>query len=105
MEISNAMWMRKDKNKAGPSGDSRNNLYLMPEKWGGKDYLQALTDSDITTIRELKEAIGGPELIQFVMPSYATQAEEVYKSLNVVELSFDNIWTVFKHMSCIMYPV
>jgi hypothetical protein len=104
MAITNATRMRKDKNKAGPSGDSRNNMYLMPEKWGGKDYLQPLTDSDITTIRELKKAIGGPELIQFVTPSYATRAEEVYKSLNIVELSTDNIWTVFEHMSSIMYP-
>jgi hypothetical protein len=79
-------------------------MYLMPEKWGGKDYLQPLTDSVVKIIRELKEAIGGPELIQFVTPSYATRAEDVYKSLNIVELSFDNIWTVFKHMSSIMYP-
>ena len=104
MAITNATRMRKDKNKAGPSGDSRNNMYLMPEKWGGKDYLQPLTDSDMTIIRELKEATGGPELIQFVTPSYVTRAEEVYKSLNVVELNFDNIWTVFKHMLSIMYP-
>ena len=104
MAITNATQMRKDKHKAGPSGDSRNNMYLMLEKWGGKDYLQPLTDLDITTVRELKKAIGGPELIQFVTPSYATRVEEVYKSLNIVELSTDNIWTVFEHMSSIMYP-
>jgi hypothetical protein len=104
MAITNAFRMRTDKNKVGPSGDSRNNFYLMPEKWGLKDYLQPLTDSEITTIRELKKAIGGPELIQFVTLSYAAQAEEVYKSLNIVELTTDNIWTVFEHMSSIMYP-
>ena len=104
MAITNAMRMCKDKDKVGPSGDSRNNMYLMPEKWGGKDYLQPLTDLDITTIHELKKAIGGPELIQFVTPSYATCAEEVYKSLNIVELNTDNIWAIFEHMLCIMYP-
>ena len=87
--------MRKDKTKAGPSGDSRNNLYFMPEKWGGKDLLQKV---DIAVIHELKEMVGGESLLQFVTPEYAAQAEAVYHNLGIQELSIDNIWFVFEQM-------
>jgi hypothetical protein len=87
--------MRKDKNKAGPSGDSRNNLYLMPERWGGKDCLQKV---DVNIIRELKEAIGGESLIQFVTPEYAAMAEEIYEALHVSEITVDNVWYIFEEM-------
>ena len=67
--------MQKDKTKAGPSGDSRNNLCFMPEKWGGKDWLQKV---DIAVIRELKEMVSGESLLQFVMPEYASTIFGLY---------------------------
>lgn len=94
-EFRNGTRMRKDKNKAGPSGDSRNNLYLMPERWGGKDCLQKV---DVNIIRELKEAIGGESLIQFVTPEYAAMAEEIYEALHVSEITVDNVWYIFEEM-------
>jgi len=87
--------MQRDKTKAGPSGDSHNNLYFMPKKWGGKDLIQGV---DIAVIHELKEMVGGESLLQFVMPEYAAQAEAVYHSIGVQELSIDNIWFVFEEM-------
>ena len=95
MEFRNGVCVRKDKTKAGPSGDSRNNLYFMPDKWGGKNLLQKI---DIGIIQELKEEVGGVALLRFVTPEYAAQAEAVYNNLGIQELSVDNIWFVFEQM-------
>ena len=94
MEFRNGTRMRKDKNKPGPSGDSRNNLYLMPEKWGGRDLLQPV---DLDIIRALKEEVGGDGLLHFVEPEYAARAEQALHSLGMTfsAVEFDNVWFVF----------
>ena len=95
VKFRNGTKMWKDKTKAGLLGDSCNNLYFMPEKWGGKDLLQKV---DIAVIRELKEMVWGESLLQFVTPEYVAQAEAVYHNLSIQELSIDNIWFVFEQM-------
>jgi len=94
--------MRKDQNKAGPSGDSRNNMFLMPEKWGGRDCLEKIAPEDMKIIQKLKNDIGGEALLHFVTPEYAARAEVVYQSLNIQEITLENIWFVFEDMLAIM---
>ena len=56
MDITNATRMRKDRNKIGPSGMSRNEAYSAPESWGGQNYLIPV---DINVIHELKRLLAG----------------------------------------------
>lgn len=51
MTITNGARMRKDKNKAGPSGMSCDTAFSLPASWGGKDCLLPIEDMGV--IREL----------------------------------------------------
>ena len=96
----NGVRIRHDKNKPGPSGMSRNTAFALPERWGGRNCLLPV---DINVIREIKAAMGGDSLISFSTPEYAARAQEIYDSLGIVELGFDNIWDVFADMKERMY--
>lgn len=73
MQFRNAVRMRKDKQKPGPSGMSRNEAFSIPENWGGRNCLLPV---DIDVIREIKAAMGGDALLDFVAPEFAAQCEE-----------------------------
>ena len=93
MEFRNGARMRLDKQKPGPSGMSRNEAFCMPEAWGGRDCLLPV---DVAVVREIKEAMGGDDLIAFVTPEFDARAQDAYDSLNVSELTLDNIWHIFR---------
>jgi len=67
MDFRNGTRMRKDNDKAGPSGMSRNEAFSLPESWGGRNCLLKV---DIAVIRELKEAMGGDDILAFVSLSF-----------------------------------
>jgi hypothetical protein len=85
---------RKDRGKQLPSGVSPNVAMAMPSKYGGENMLQPV---DMDVIDKLIEEIG-EEVLQFVTPGYAERAEEVYDTLHLGKLSFDNVWLVFTAM-------
>lgn len=42
--------------------------------------------------------IGGDEILQFVTPVYAKQAQGIYDAFHVGKLMFQNVWVVFSKM-------
>ena len=98
MEFRNGCKMRKDKNKSGPSGMSRNDAFSLPEEWGGRDCLLKLEPEDLSVVAELKEELGGDALIAFSTLEFAARAQVVYDSLGIIQLTFENIWVVFTIM-------
>ena len=90
--------MRKDKNKPGPSGCSRNEAFSLPEQWGGVNCLLPLPENGLAIIQAMKQAIGGPSLLEFVTPKFAEQAEAAYEALGVTKLTMENVWHVFSDL-------
>ena len=92
--------MHRNRDKAGPSGMSRNDAFSLPESWGGRDCLLPI---EVGPIRELKKAMGGEEILQFVSSDYAERADAAYNGLGIAKLTFDNVWAVFKDLFHEMY--
>lgn len=93
--------MRKDKEKAGPSGMSRDQAFTLYEEWGGKDFLMPV---DVSIIWEIKEEMGGDETLEFVSAPFRTLAQAAYDSLHITELLMENVWDVFSAMLLILFP-
>lgn len=100
MEFRNALPMRKQKNKAGPSGMSRNEAFALPEKWGGRNCLLPV---DVNVIREIKVAMGGDAILEFTSREFRGKAQQVYDSLQITELTFSNVWDVFTTMLPLLF--
>jgi hypothetical protein len=98
MDSCNAARMRKDKTKAGPSGMSCDQAFTFLERWGERNCLLPV---DLAVIREMKEALGGDKLLEFVSPEFSQKAQAVYDSSKISELTFQNVWLVF----ATMYPL
>ncbi|KAG6875105.1 hypothetical protein C0992_005191, partial [Termitomyces sp. T32_za158] len=98
MKERNSFKSRKDHNKPGPSGMSRNVAFKFPERWGGKNCLLPV---DIDIIREIKKEMGGDQLLAFSVPEFAERAEAAYTKLQIQDLMFENVWPVFKDL----YPL
>jgi len=96
MEFRNGCMMRKDKEKPGPSGMSRNQAFSLPGDWGGRNCL--LKIDDISIIKKLKEELGGDDLVSFLTPEFSVCAREAYDSLDIGDLTFENVWIVFVAM-------
>jgi len=94
MEFRNGCMMRKDKTKPGPSGMSRNQAYSLPEEWNGRNCLLKIDDTSV--IRKLKDELGGDELVSFSTPGPCR------RSLNIRDLTFENVWVVFQAMLPLM---
>ena len=90
--------MRKDNEKAGPSGMSCNEAFSFPENWGGRN---CLLEVDVAIIRELKNAMGGDEILEFVSAEFSQHAQAAYDTLGVVDLNSENVWYVFRDL----YPL
>ncbi|KAJ7214151.1 hypothetical protein C8J57DRAFT_1601861 [Mycena rebaudengoi] len=97
----NAIKMRRQREKPGPSGVSRNTAFSLYEKWGGKNCLLPV---DVEVIRQMKKDMGGDELIAFSTPEFAARAQEVYDSLLITTLTQQNIWSVFTAMLPLVFP-
>jgi hypothetical protein len=101
MDFHNGARMHKDDAKVGPSGMSCNEAFSLPESWGGQNCLLPI---DIVIIRELKEAMGGSVLLQFTSTEFSQLAQALYDTLNMAELTFENVWSVFNVLYPLVFP-
>ncbi|KAF5319802.1 hypothetical protein D9611_012894 [Ephemerocybe angulata] len=97
----NAAKMRKNHEKLGPSGCSRNDAFENYEAWGGQDLLQSV---DVERIRELQSMLGGEDLIKFVPDEFAARAQAAYDMLGIQSLRMENVWAVFSALYPIVFP-
>jgi len=102
VSFANGVPMRKDKGKPGPSGMSRNEAYTLYESWGGRDCLLPVNNMEL--IRDLKEALGGAELLEFCEPELSARAQNAFDSLGGVDLRFENVWVVFQQILPLVFP-
>ena len=86
---------RLDRNKHLPSGVSPNVAYTLYEEYDAENCSQPV---DVDVVQKLMDDIDGEELIRFVSVEYAARAQEVFDSLNVPKLTFENVWEVFSAM-------
>jgi len=98
----NGVPMQKDKTKPGPSGKSRNEAYSLYESWGGRDCLLPVANMEL--IHELKEAVGGAELLEFSSPELSARAQDSFDSLGTFTLGFENVWVVFQRILPLVFP-
>ena len=64
-------------------------------QFGGENCLQPM---DTKIIDALIKEIGGDEILHFVTPAYAQQAQAIYNNLQIDELTFQNVWIIFSRM-------
>ncbi|KAH7909728.1 hypothetical protein BJ138DRAFT_1114711 [Hygrophoropsis aurantiaca] len=100
MDFRNSAPMRKNKHKKGPSGMSRNEAFSLYENWGGRNCLLPV---DVAVIREIKEAMGGDALLDFVTPEFSQRAQAAYDTLNIVDLTLENVWHVFRALHPLVF--
>lgn len=93
--------VRYDRKKVNPSGTTPNLAYSLynSKKFRGQWCLQNV---DVGVVQGLMDKLGGRELVEFVSPEYAVRAEEAFSSLNIVKLTFQNVWAVFSAMRPLM---
>ena len=102
VEFRDGARIRKQKDKLGPSGMSRNQAFALPEVWHGIDCLLPLRDDQLAVVSQIKQEMGGDEILQFNSAEYRQYAESVYQELGISELTFDNVWHVFVDMYAIV---
>jgi hypothetical protein len=56
---------------------------------------------DVEVVQVMKEEMGGDDLLEFVSAEFSVKAQVVYDTLNISQLTFQNVWTVFT----VMYPL
>ena len=94
--LRNETRIRKQVNKVGPSGMSRNDAFLDPARWGGR---QCLIPVDPALVRKVRDEIGDESLLEFVTPEFARQAEEAFAKIpHTPVVTFGNVWHVFEAM-------
>jgi hypothetical protein len=104
MESRNSYKSRLDRSKPGPSGISCNEAFSLPHLWGGR---QCLLDVNLQVIQELKEIISeGKDVFRFplVTAQFEHEADNVYESLHIRDLSLCNVWSVFSSMLPLLFP-
>ncbi|TFK59237.1 hypothetical protein BDN72DRAFT_906048 [Pluteus cervinus] len=101
--LRNGSRTRTNKAKVGPSGMSRNEAYSIPSTWGGRDCLLPIDDHG-GLIAELKQALGGDEILEFVSADFTRRADVAYINMNVRELTFTNVWAIFSSLLLVLYP-
>jgi hypothetical protein len=91
--------VRTDRTKLIPSGVAPNVAYSLHNAYGGENCLEAV-DRDV--IDGLMQELGGEDLIHFVPAAYEAKAIEVFESLNITDLTLQNVWDVFQSMLPLM---
>jgi hypothetical protein len=86
--------VRYDRSKKIPSGVSPDVAISLYTEYDGENCLQPV---DVDIVQQLMDGIGD-DVIRFVPAEYANRAQEVFSSLEVTKLSFENIWHVFNRM-------
>ena len=104
MDSQNSYKSHLNHTKPGPSGMSCNEAFSLPHKWGG---WQCLLDVNMNIIQELKDIISeGEDIFQFplVTAQFEQEADKIYESLHVEDLSLCNVWSVFSVMLPLLFP-
>lgn len=89
--------VRKQKDKALPSGVTPNFSYNLPERFGGRDCLQpvnvAVVEEILQDMEEQKNALTD----WGVPPVFAARAEaaSIQAGIRIQEVTMDNAWSVF----------
>ncbi|KAG6891912.1 hypothetical protein C0995_006716, partial [Termitomyces sp. Mi166 len=65
------------------------------EQWGGKNCLLPI---DVDVIRKMKKEMGGDQLLAFSTSEFAERVEAAYATLKVQDLTFENVWPIFKDL-------
>ncbi|KAJ3551349.1 hypothetical protein NP233_g13097 [Leucocoprinus birnbaumii] len=94
----NASYVRKMKEKPGPSGMSRNTAFSIPQKWNGINCLLPLPDEAMGAIQEMKNQLGGDGLLKFVDEEFEERAQNAYIAVGSPQLTQENTWSVFEAM-------
>ena len=68
----------------------------MPEDHSLMNCLLPLNDDQLAIVSEIKEAMGGDALLDFVPPECAKKFEIAYNSLGVAEPTMQNAWRIFE---------
>ncbi|KAG6858675.1 hypothetical protein C0995_014799, partial [Termitomyces sp. Mi166 len=97
----NTFKSRKNSNKPGPSGMSRTTALKFPEQWGGKNCLLPI---DVDVICKMKKEMGGDQLLAFSTSEFAERVEAAYATLEVQDLTFENVWPIFKDLYSLDKP-
>ena len=103
VEFKNARKSWKNDKKAGPSGCSSNDAFSMPEAYGLQNCLQPLTDEQLNIVWEIGENLNHngvkcEELMAFTSAEFSARAEAAYHTLDLQELTFENVWHVFQNL-------
>jgi hypothetical protein len=101
MGLRNAVKIRSQHEKPGPSGMSRNEAFSLFEDWGGKDYLLKIP---VDVVRTMKADLGGEALLEFTGPEFSQRAQAVLDSLRPVALTLENAWKIFRVMLPLVFP-
>lgn len=101
MDFRNGARMRKDNDKIGPSGMSRNEAFSLPEQWGGRNCLLPV---DVDVIREIKAKMGGDALLEFTSAEFSACAQAAYDTLDITNLTIENVWNVFQAVYPLVFP-
>ncbi|KAJ6607858.1 hypothetical protein B0H10DRAFT_2178373 [Mycena sp. CBHHK59/15] len=91
-DFRNSCKTRKQTDKPGPSGMSRNTAFSLPHKWNGRNCLLKV---DVEVIKQMKLDMGGDALLAFSTPEFAEQAQNV---------TLENVWDVFTAMLFLLFP-
>ncbi|KAF7341610.1 hypothetical protein MSAN_02058400 [Mycena sanguinolenta] len=83
----NGLKIRLQRDKAGPSGMSREVVFTLPEKWGGRNCLLPIF---VDQVRKMKADLGGTLLLEFTSVEFARRAQVVLDSLQPIKLSLEN---------------
>ena len=83
---------------------SYNEAFSLPHLWGGQ---QCLLDVNMDVIWELKDIISeGEDIFCFplVTPQFEHDADNIYESLHIQNLSLSNAWSIFSSMLPVLFP-
>lgn len=105
VKFRNGVVMRKQNDKLGPSGMSRDDAYFMPETWGS---VNCLLPVDVQVVHQLKEELGGESLTAFTSPEFSAKAELAFEALQAahgaITVERENAWIVFKALLPFVFP-
>ncbi|KAF8324691.1 uncharacterized protein EI90DRAFT_3281949 [Cantharellus anzutake] len=89
----NAARVRKVQGKKLPSGTSAYDVFTFPDKYGLEN---CLIPVDVNIVHEMKSAMGGDSLLEFVSLEFSQKAIAAYEAIGSPALSMQNAWDVFK---------
>ncbi|KAJ7166545.1 hypothetical protein C8R43DRAFT_878000 [Mycena crocata] len=101
MGLRNAAPMRKQKEKPGPSGMSRQEAFTLYEDWGGKNCILPIPRD---VVEGMIADLGGDSLLEFTKPAFTAIAQEVLDALQPVQMTLDNGWKLFRVMLPQVFP-